>query len=340
MNNDYTFKLITGDSITCKKDSNLTGSIFEYPYIKNELDIDVPVNKFKIDDYIYLEKIKKICLNPIKTIDLTAYSTYSDNNFIYYPSAKVSAELSASNVNINTFLNYLNNKDATENSNILNFLKKINITTNDSETIKEELALKYLSKSTKTIKVDTNLINFIIVSLLRGKKTSILETINNKNLVISNIAYKFNYGNELHQEMKFNLIKFLNLYDISYHLVIYDKYDYLNLTCTPLIKFFTEILKSNFEFLQKVSNNLQIYFLENLMDNSKNNYHTDSFKKTGLITLGLHNNLLFYQVKNNKYEVPYTISLFTEEEEYKKELPCIQYLEDGFLIKILDITSK
>lgn len=338
MNNNYIFKLVTGHNISYNCNSTLTGSIFEYPYIKNELDINAPLSKFKVDDYIYLEKTNNIVANPFKTIDLTNYSTYFDSNYVYYPSANISNELINSNINISTFLNYLNNKEITDNKNINNFLKKLNMDQEDSETIKEKVALRYLSKSSKIIKVDKNLINFIIVSLLRGKKTSFLETIDNKNLVISNIAYKFNHNNSYHKDMKNNLIKFLDMYNISYHLVIYDKYDYINLTCTPLIKFFSEILKSNFEYLQNFSNSLQIYFLKNLMYNSKNNYYTDAFKKFGLIKLGLNNNLLFYQSKNNKYETPYTVSLSTEEEEYKKELPDIQYLENGFLIRILDIT--
>ena len=57
MNNNYIFKLVTGHNISYNCNSTLTGSIFEYPYIKNELDINAPLSKFKVDDYIYLEKI-------------------------------------------------------------------------------------------------------------------------------------------------------------------------------------------------------------------------------------------------------------------------------------------
>ena len=50
MNNNYIFKLVTGHNISYNCNSTLTGSIFEYPYIKNELDINAPLSKFQVDD--------------------------------------------------------------------------------------------------------------------------------------------------------------------------------------------------------------------------------------------------------------------------------------------------
>lgn len=183
---------------------------------------------------------------------------------------------------------------------------------------------------------ENGLHKFLAISLVRGK----LKTLSAD---FKTISYKFSHSSEKHLAMKSDLIRFFKDNDLSYNLVEYNKYCYINysdLTLTSLVESFLEgSYTSLTEILQPMGREFLIY----LYEITGNTYYLDRRTYLYFKKLAYDNNLVL-AVKNNSIKSNHKFSLvsqiFTLEEEDLKLIPDVIYLEDGYLTRITNIKSE
>lgn len=323
-------KLANG--LAYKPENNIVpkGSIFEYPLLKNDLDIDQYADKYNINDYIYTDFNYEL-QNNLK-IDLEKFSTSSDNKFVYYLSSSLNNILNNNNLSFSDFILFLNNRITNKT---LKYKFELIFQTDDKENYLESLLSSHVNKLDRYIDSNSLLNTFILIAALRLQITNTLISTNN--VTIKLISYKFNKSNEHHMIMMDNLIEFFKQFNIDFNMEEYDKYYYINLICEPLVNLF-ESFQNNPETLLKLFEKEQIkYFISKLMEYTNNNFHCDNLLSTVLIKYSMAYKVpsFRYTIKNSKF--PYALSLYDLDKEYNQLVPDIIEIDDGYLVRIIDI---
>lgn len=303
------------------------GLTLEYPYIKNELDKDLEADKYNIDDYIFFKK--NVIENDITThVDLKLFSKTYDEKYSYYFSADFLKILDQNNLSFKDFIFFINNKDLPENTKTT--LETIFQYDNIKDNFLENLLKSYVKKINRLFPKNIYLMDFIYITLLRGRVIKLLES----NITFKFISYKFN-KKETHENMKTQLIHFLDKYEIDYSIKEYDKYYYINLSCEPLLEYF-EYFKLNIEQeLKTYEIDLVNYFIKNLLENSNNNYYCNNNFSSSLIKYSFSNGMPLYRTQIKHSEYPYSLSSYNMSEQDKSLIPDIIDLNDGYIIKII-----
>lgn len=312
----YLVKLATGTSLRLHPEAIVSGSIFEKDIIKNDIDTDY-ISKFKEDDYIY---------TPFKSLE---YGAIKDTVKLVTGSRRV---LEYFNTNL---LTYCESKNIT----LKEFEKSLEESKLEASSMYSDLGL--LSKTYSEIKVNKELINFLSITILRGKLSleqhKVQDSLTYK---CKTISYRFKKDNPLHLEMYQLLDKFFKHHSIKSEKVDYDHYFYINLYHNLLFDYFNKFKLSFYREILDFDKEFQEQFLNNIFKFTGNNFYTtpDCYHTLKEMCYNNRKVISFINRSNNsKSFEPISASLMDLQSSDKEIYPDVILLDNGYLTRIIDI---
>lgn len=339
--------LYTGTEIAIESSKKIKGLTFNSNEIKNDLEI-LSVNEYKLDDYIYTPFINLNFYPKNTQFNLTEYldRPVTDKHRIYYISKALYSEYNDNGFTMFNLLSVLTGKSVKQDlrDKVVNYLKTKKVNLEDTESVQKYLT-ELMAKCTKTmlstLSINKRLMDYLIISTLRGE---VQHFVLQNNVVFKTLSYKFNKGSEYHEKMYDDLLLFLRGLDIEYEEKEYDHYVYLNISCEPLIGFYEKFKQSNFYDLRKFSSIDTKYFINTLYKYTNNAFYSNLDTYLNLKEHAYYNKIILgYTDKlHSNYDSLYPINSFILEEPEltSLEIPDIIQLEEGYLVRITNISTE
>lgn len=304
--------LATGITYLISNNSTIKGLVLDKETIDNNLDFTT-IESYTYDDYIYTPflELEDNLITPLTSIKLT-------------------------NTN-ETILDYTN-KSLIDIAN--NNSKKLEEVINDVEYLEDNNLLSSISN--KNI-LNENFINFLVVSLIRGKIDTQYRTIDSHEYTCKKIAYRFKKDNKHHLDMTDKLEIFCKSFDIPYTVVDYTHYYYINIYNNPLVTYLQNFILSDYLDISKSTLSIQEYFLKTLFNYSKNNYYTNPSTFYALKSMCYRTKQVLslnYRTNNSEEEDPICASIIHKDSCETEINPDVVMLEKGYLTRIVDIQKS
>lgn len=328
--------LATGTEITLNHDKEIKGLTFTGE-IKNELET-LPASQYKVEDYIFTKTLDINYYPEAFQVNLTKYlkRPVTDRKRIYYISKNVYSEY---NENGFTMYNLFSTLMGKKNDKVEAYLNSKGVfldSPGSVDTYLTELLYKCTKTVFSTMTLNKRLMDFLVISLLRGKTQHFALK---NDIIFKTLSYKFNHDNEHHSQMYDEIVLFLRGMEIEFEEKEYDHYKYVNLSCEPLINFFESFKINNFTDLRLFSTVLVKYFIKTLYKYTNNYFYSNMDIYLVLKEHAYYNKIVLgYTDKlHSNYDSQYPISSFILEESTGLDVSDIVVLPDGYLTKIIDV---
>lgn len=339
--------LYTGTEVSVEPSKKVKGLTFTLGEIKNELEI-LPISEYKVDDYLYTPFVDVNFYPKVTQFNLTEYldRPVTDKHRIYYISKSLYSEYNENGFTMFNLLSVLTGKLVKQDikDKIINYLASKKIYLEDQESVKNYLT-ELLTKCTKTmlstLSINKRLMDYLIVSTLRGE---VQHFSLQNNIVFKILSYKFNKNSEYHSKMYEDLLLFFKGLDIEYEEKEYDNYIYLNISCEPLVGFYEKFKQNNFQDLKKFSSVDTKYFINTLYKYTDNSFYSNLDTYLNLKEHAYYNKIVLGYTDNlhANYDSLYPIRSFILKEAPldSLEIPDIIELETGYLVRITKINIE